>query len=210
MHLKLKSRPLICSSPLLDGILSCVHFGSDDADGRKHGEAAVVDLPLSHLLGVLVEVHGVPEVAGLLVCNLPPRPELEDAGQDPKDHKAVAAGSLFDGLDAGRHALEAGQSHEVLKYGSDGRHHRHAAVLQLRRAKPRELLLIAQVLEEHAQRSARLGKVQGVEEAQRWHGPDLLRGVVSPQGRRRVCAPVSPSRSGETILEEHAHDGHHR
>eukprot|EP00445_Apocalathium_hangoei_P070663 CAMPEP_0204145712 /NCGR_PEP_ID=MMETSP0361-20130328/21739_1 /ASSEMBLY_ACC=CAM_ASM_000343 /TAXON_ID=268821 /ORGANISM="Scrippsiella Hangoei, Strain SHTV-5" /LENGTH=80 /DNA_ID=CAMNT_0051099747 /DNA_START=255 /DNA_END=494 /DNA_ORIENTATION=- len=45
-----------CSKPkLLDGILAGQQLRRDDADGREHGEAAVVELPLPHLGVVLAE-----------------------------------------------------------------------------------------------------------------------------------------------------------
>lgn len=57
-------------APLLNGILASVQLRRDDAHGGEHGEASIVNLSLSHLSGVLIEVHGITKVAWLPWLNL--------------------------------------------------------------------------------------------------------------------------------------------
>merc|ERR1712066_862454 len=62
---RLSAQNSASQAELLDGVLPRQQLGRDNADGREHREAAVVQLPGAHLLVVLPEAQGIAEVARL-------------------------------------------------------------------------------------------------------------------------------------------------
>mmetsp|Transcript_32040 Transcript_32040/g.95314 ORF Transcript_32040/g.95314 Transcript_32040/m.95314 type:complete len:376 (-) Transcript_32040:141-1268(-) len=147
---------------LLDGVLARVELGGNDADGREHREAAVVELTVARVLVVLVQAHRVAEVTRRLALALAPGAQLQSARDRKERDEAVAAGGRVRGAKASGDALEAGELHEVLDHGAQGGHHGDTAVLDLGRAVVPEGLLIAL-----------LAEAEGVEEAKRRRGTDL-------------------------------------
>merc|ERR1711974_526272 len=120
---------------LLDSILSCGQLCRHDAAGREHGEAAVVQLALPHLLVVHAEAQRVAEVSGLLVWALLPEDELHNATSEHQDRGPVGDRELSHGGDAILHlrSVDAQEREvlEVLEHEAYAREHRHAAVLEL-------------------------------------------------------------------------------
>mmetsp|Transcript_35525 Transcript_35525/g.98309 ORF Transcript_35525/g.98309 Transcript_35525/m.98309 type:complete len:243 (-) Transcript_35525:215-943(-) len=166
-----------------------------DADGRKHGEAAVVELPLLEAqdplgpaLGVRVVVEdaparGVAEVTHVLVGVLLPEDELEGAGGHEDQDEAVEAGRGGGREDAPGPFLDVAKGRNALHQQACRSHHRYAPVLQLGLAQLAEAFFVTN-----------LGEAERVEEPERRRHSHLLR-RVERRGRRRCLLLSGRSRS---------------
>mmetsp|Transcript_18972 Transcript_18972/g.44589 ORF Transcript_18972/g.44589 Transcript_18972/m.44589 type:complete len:224 (-) Transcript_18972:182-853(-) len=127
---------------LLDGVLASQQLSRDDADGRKHGKATVVELAVPHFVVVQTNSQRVAKVTRFLVRVLGPNPQLEATRRHQQQDHTITSRRRNHSREARWHALEAGDFDEVLGHSTHGRHHGHAAVLDLRRAQLAEALLI--------------------------------------------------------------------
>merc|ERR1719263_1482028 len=158
------SVPRISQAELLDAILARSELGHHDAHDGKHGHAAVVDFLVPVLLSVAAEITQqlapigwIAEVARLLVQVVVfPVDDLDEADNCRQRKKTEDANRSCERHEAGGGLLCPGEAHEVLEDGPESSHHRHAAMLDLRSAKPVERLIVAD-----------LAEAQRVEEAQR-------------------------------------------
>jgi len=183
---------------LLDRILARRNLRREDAKHGDHGHAPIGDLLHAHLLVVHVEAEGVTEVARLRALLLAPG-QLQDCGEEEDAYEAKDALASAQSAQARGRLLEARELDEVLAHKADGRHHRHAAVLQLRRAELVEAHLVT-----HG------GEAQRVEVAQRLHGTDLRSRREGRRGRRHILGCRSCGccrRTRHAAVPACAHDG---
>mmetsp|Transcript_62133 Transcript_62133/g.138723 ORF Transcript_62133/g.138723 Transcript_62133/m.138723 type:complete len:215 (-) Transcript_62133:871-1515(-) len=177
-------QPLCSEAELLDGIFAGVKLCRDNANGCEHSEASVVDFPLAHLLGVLVEADGVAEVARLLVRALSPCSQLQDARDCKKRHEAVASRRGDGGGQSRRHGVKPRELDVVLDHGPKCGHHGHSAVLDLSSTKLLEAFLITYLGE-----TSRVKVVQGRQHAD-------LKARIKRWRWRSLCLCLRPERRG--------------
>merc|ERR1719210_2017809 len=178
---------------LLDCRLAGVEAGRDDANGGEHGDPAVVQLPGTHLLRVVVPPRErVAEVARLLARVLHEDGRLQAANDRQgreEAHLAVADGACGDVL---RHTLHAGDLHKALRQHAQRTHHRQTAVLELLRTEVLELLLV-------------LAEPERVEEPKRRLGAELSLLVEVPRDVRCPPSTLAAAAPGSGHGAAHCH-----
>eukprot|EP00408_Alexandrium_pacificum_P057369 CAMPEP_0171170674 /NCGR_PEP_ID=MMETSP0790-20130122/8831_1 /TAXON_ID=2925 /ORGANISM="Alexandrium catenella, Strain OF101" /LENGTH=229 /DNA_ID=CAMNT_0011635519 /DNA_START=122 /DNA_END=813 /DNA_ORIENTATION=- len=133
---------------LLDRVLARRELGHEDAQHADHGEPAIVDLLAAHIGVVHVDTERVAKVARAGAVLLAPR-KLQDSRCEEQAEETKDALTGAECAQAPRCLLKAGKLQEVLAHEPDGRHHRHAAVLQLRRPE----LVVANLIAEEVKPS---------------------------------------------------------
>mmetsp|Transcript_68304 Transcript_68304/g.190600 ORF Transcript_68304/g.190600 Transcript_68304/m.190600 type:complete len:242 (-) Transcript_68304:189-914(-) len=209
---------------LLQGVFAGGKLRGDYAEDCKHCSAAVVELPVPHVLGLAeriadAELQRVAEVAdrlGALRGVVLPDRELQGASEEKEGGEAVRARRGKHCPQALGHVLEAWKLEGGLGDGADGCHHRDAAVLHLRRPQVAEGGLVADLAEtQRVEVSEGLGDSQllGRIERRRWWWRCLRLGGCFDNGRgcpAHGCRGLGSGNASRKLEGQSPHGAHQR